>query len=319
PLDLLVLRLHAVGEREDRQGDGENCDDAAGHGRSLGNAPDRRVEGGCGANARSGELSWGHASVPVLRRRPPGALGSPVVAADPVRSRRGAGRRAGRADLDAAVDPVPGPAAGRGRAALEGRRRTPGRAAQRRGRRGRRVRGRSARRGGGERDRGGRRRSGGCGALGSGRRGERGPGGPGGTAGSRRPRRGHRRRPLRSSREQTRSSRPVAPSTGIRSRPAAPARTALTGGRASRRAGSTITTGHCATITGTISANGASTATVYIRRVPRSPSRTARVRLPESASVGMSRRLLVSIRATASRPIAIEASSATQPTAPLSA
>src|SRR5699024_12195415 len=46
--DLLVLRLHTVGEREDAQSDGENCDDAAGHTRRLGNAADRGPGSGAG-------------------------------------------------------------------------------------------------------------------------------------------------------------------------------------------------------------------------------------------------------------------------------
>ena len=57
----------------------------------------------------------------------------------------------------------------------------------------------------------------------------------------------------------------------------------------------------------TITANAAMTHARYSRRVRASPSRTASVRFPLAASVGMSRRLFATRIATASSPSAVPA------------
>ncbi len=68
------------------------------------------------------------------------------------------------------------------------------------------------------------------------------------------------------------------------------------------------------------SATGASAGTVisvaYRRRVPRSPSRTASVRLPAGPSVGMSRRLFATRIAQASSPTATAQTSEVRVTRP---
>ena len=96
--------------------------------------------------------------------------------------------------------------------------------------------------------------------------------------------------------------RPVWPSAPISAGPAAPERTARTGASASGTVTSVIRASGRAATMATAMANGTSAHPVYSARVRASPSMTASVRLPATVSDGMSRRLLITSSAQASRP-----------------
>ncbi len=110
-------------------------------------------------------------------------------------------------------------------------------------------------------------------------------------------------RPTVSSAPNASCSRPVCPSAAIRPGPAAPARTRRSGGTANGTAMSATRASGAAGARATATANGTSTHAAYSSRVRLSPSTTARVRLPVTRSVGMSRRLLMTSSAQASSPI----------------
>src|ERR1700733_7650511 len=90
----------------------------------------------------------------------------------------------------------------------------------------------------------------------------------------------------------------------MRSRPAAPLSTPRTGLTA-RGMATTASNAHHrpdAAATATARANGTVIHAAYNHRVTDAPTRTAKVRLPAVSSVAMSRRLLTTSNATASRP-----------------